>query len=96
MFYLPERAERRIVRHKGARSKKEREADHAHAVDFPIIRDGLGQNIHLIGHEADNCTAGAEVWSHRIRMPDGPQDWRRVGTKTPEDADRIAALFARL
>jgi hypothetical protein len=85
-----------MVRHKGARSNKQREADHPHAVDVPIIGDGLGQNIHLIGHEADKC-AGAEVWSHRTRLTDGtPQDWRRVGTKTPEDADRIAALFSHL
>ena len=86
-----------MVRHQGARSNKHREADHPFAVDIPIPAGGLGQSTDLIDREAGRCLAGAEVWSHGTKAVDGtPQDWRRIGTKMAEDADRLAQRFAHL
>jgi hypothetical protein len=86
-----------MVRHKGARSNQQREADHPHAVDIPIPGGGLRQNLNVIHQEADRCTDGAEVWSHCTHGLDGtPQDWCRIGTKDAADADRLVGVFGHL
>jgi hypothetical protein len=86
-----------MVRHKGQRTDKQREADHPHAVDIPIPDDGLGQNLNNIIAAANTLAGGAETWGHMTRGERGdPQRWCRTGTKLGADADRLAGLFAHL
>jgi hypothetical protein len=86
-----------MVYRKGERTDKHREAAYPHAVDIPIVGNGLGQNLNRILTETLSCAGGAEQWSHRTRKPNGdPLYWCRVGTKLPEDADRFAEMFGRL
>lgn len=81
--------------HKGQRTNKHRDADHAYAVDIPIPGNGLGQNLNRIIAEAD--ALGGEQWGHMTRGPKGdPQRWCRVGLKRPEDADLLARKFEAL
>jgi hypothetical protein len=86
-----------MVRHKGQRTDKQRDATYPHAVDIPIPRDGLGQNLNRIHAAAADCQGGAEAWGHSTRLAGAaPQYWCRVGTMVEADADRIATLFISL
>jgi hypothetical protein len=83
---------------KGERTDRRREAEFPFAVDIPIPRDGLGQNLNRILAAAQAYPGGAECWSHSTKAGamEIRQWWSRTGFKKPAEADRFAAMFAEL
>jgi hypothetical protein len=72
-----------------------------HAVDIPIPPEGLGDKLPLVLDAAGVCRDQAQVWSHSLPANDGSagevRTWLSpIGTKTPEDAKRIARTFRSL
>jgi hypothetical protein len=71
------------------------------AVDIPIPLRGWGDKLPLLLDATAACTAPAYVWSHSQPADEATAGevrewWSRVGTKTPDDAKRIARTFRSL
>jgi hypothetical protein len=71
------------------------------AVDIPIPMRGLGDKLPLILDAAQSCSDRAQVWSHStpadgVTAGEVRTWWSRIGTRTPNDAKRLARTFRSL
>jgi hypothetical protein len=86
-----------MVYRKGERSNRHREAEFPFAVDIPVPRTGLGENLTAVLSAVQACPVRAESWSHSTQVKgEIRQWWLRIGTSTASEADRFAALFGSL
>ena len=83
-----------MVRRKGERTNKHREAEYVYAVDVPVGGRGLGQNL----IHADVARAGGEVWSHSDLLGERrtPRDFARCGFRSADQADAFAETWRLL
>jgi hypothetical protein len=75
--------------------------DFPFAVDIPIPLRGLGDKLPLVLDAVKACSDQAQVWSHSVPADTTSagevRTWlSRIGTKTPNDAKRIARTFRSL
>jgi hypothetical protein len=72
-----------------------------HAVDIPIPPKGLGDKLSLLLDATAACGGDAQLWSHSTPANGESAGeirafWSRIGTRSPQDARRIARTFRTL